>query len=378
MTCLNQASSANVLRCIRAGPFVDGQNYHPEACEPSKEKQQALISHFPVGSVIALEQVGDILNHIQDRQLPIIFFKGIDPVHEFGVSRLISDRVYHLPKLLEKLELFPIQKSHYKLCSFENTTAGMVGLEYHFEASSNEEAQKIAEIFKQKITGVGERLWLVCWEFANEMRNWLFEVNTIDLFKKCYPKRLSHPNGEERKDFLSLIRLLERTKFVLTRNMKKSPITYELPIIQIIARSQASNGWHRRLELQVLHPDAHKDKMAHVGTPFQKSTICLDSADLHLATTLQIRHSQVQGQDILCISLEDLIELANLKGTAKAKMAQAKKLLLAKLGRLKGNGIIKSYSCRLPLNQKEKVHIGFHKKLGVEVTEVGVSSYRKG
>lgn len=331
----------------------------------------AIISQLTSGPVILFDKVGNLLNQIQDYKLPVIFFKGIDPVHEFGISRLISDRVYHLPKLLEKLELFPIQKNHYKLCSSENTSAGSVGFEYHFEASSNTEAQKIAEIFKQKITGVGERVWLACWEFANEIGNWLFEIDTIDLFKKCYPDRISHPNGDERKEFLSLIRLLERTKFVFTRNRKKSPITYELPIIQIIARSQASNGWHRRLKLQVLHPDAHTDKMAHVGTPFQKSTIRLDSADLHLATTLQIRHSQIQGQDILIISLEDLIELANLKRTAKAKMAQAKKLLLAKLGRLKNSGIIQSYSPKLPSNQKEKIHIVFHKKLGVEVTKVG-------
>lgn len=135
-----------------------------------------------------LQTIAEFVDQMHDEKVSCLkkkFFRGIDEKTDIGVSRLISDRVYHLPKLLEKLELNNLRDNSYKLHSHENTSAGVVGLEYFFEASNDEEAQKIAAIFKRKISGVGERLWLASWDIANEAGSWLFEVDTYDLYSKC-------------------------------------------------------------------------------------------------------------------------------------------------------------------------------------------------
>lgn len=190
-------------------------------------------------------------------------------------------------------------------------------------------------------------------------------MDTYDLYQKCYSGRSVHPNGEERKEFFSLIRLLERTKFFLTRqHKKKPPTTYELPIIQIFSFDGClnSNGWPRRLKLQVLPPNALEDKMAFVAVPFHRKTLSLGHNDTHLATMLQTRRSQCKNADCVNFSLQDLIRGAGLQNTAETKMAQAKKLLVSKLERLKESGIIQNYPSKLPTRLCDHVGIKFSSK----------------
>lgn len=289
-------------------------------------------------------------------------FKGVNYPEEIGVSRLLWDRIYHLPKLLEKLELIHIGHNSFQLRAEENTSAGVVGLEYFFEASNDEEASKIASIFKCKIVGVGEHLLLACWDFANHKASWIFEVNTIDLFRKCYPLRKAHPNGEERKDFFNLIRLLERTKLFLTREKKKKvSVTYELPILQIYSfeRSLTLNGWPRRLKLQVIPSAVFEDKMTFLAAPISKSTLDLDIHYIHLANMIQIRRAQCNAAESISFSLGDLLIGARLVNTANIRLTEAKKLLFSKLVRIKSLGIITDYSCQLLSNLQEKIWIYF-------------------
>lgn len=327
-----------------------------------------LLSSHSNKKVITLQNVRVFIDQLHDEESSNLgkkFFKGIEYETEFGVSRLMADRVYHLPKLLEKLELTSDRTNSYRLGAKEDTRAGLVGLDYFFEASNEEEAQKIAEIFKKKITGIGERLLLASWDFANDARSWIFEVDTCDLYRKCYPDRIAHPNGEERREFLNLIRLLERTKFSLVRKPNKkssATTTYELPVLQICSFDGCINlngGWPRRLKLQVLPPSAISDKMSFVGAPIHRSTLRLDHTDINLATMLQTRRSQRRGEDNIRFSLKDLIIVAGLQNTAKKKPAQAIKLLIAKLNRLKEEGIIKSFPNQMPDRLQDPIIIKF-------------------
>lgn len=369
-----------VIRSVDKHKWQEEQN-RLEVLHPTQEEYSDFLTKIQSKSTISIANVTDLIDQIQNNKLSAIkpkFFKGIDHNTEFGVSRIISDRVFHLAKLLEKLNVRPIAQNSYKLHASEVTSAGTVGLEYFFTSSNDEQAEKVASIFKKKIAGVGERLWLACWDIANEAGSSLFVVDSYDLYRKCHPGRKAYPNGEERKEFYNLVRLLECTKFSFTRsNNKKSAATttYELPVIQICSYDGCeSSGWPRRLRLQVL--PTLTDKMAFVAAPIHKNTLHLDSADCHLATILQNRRSQYKSADIISFSVEDLIEHAGLHITAQTKPQQAKKLLLAKLARLKGKGIIKGHSTKLSANSKEKVNIMFHtRKLGVTVPEVGGSSY---
>lgn len=335
---------------------------------PTQDDIEILVSNIQSISTITISTITEFVNQLEDKKHGIIkrkLFKGIDDEVEFGVSRLISDKVYHLPKLLEKLELSSEQNNSYKLYSQTATSIGSLGLGYFFEASHDEEAMNVAAIFKRKISGVGERLWLASWDKANEVGCWLFEVDTYDLYRKCYPERKAEPNGEERKEFFNLIRLLERTKFFFTRknnkDKKKSSITYELPIIQIFSfeGSLNSKGWPRRLKLQVLPPNAHEDKMAHVGAHFHRKTLHLDHSDTHLASMLQIRRSQCKNVDSITLSLEDLIKGSGLQNTYEAKPNRAIKLLGEKLERFKKEGIVQTYPSKLSSNLQDKIIITF-------------------
>lgn len=130
-----------------------------ENLRPTQDDFENLVSKIQSKPSFALATTSEFVDELHNKKLSAKrkFFKGIDYEIEFGVSRLISDRVYHLPKLLEKLELTSVQNKSYKLCAKESTAAGIVGLEYYFEASNDEEAKKVSVIFKQKIAGVGER-----------------------------------------------------------------------------------------------------------------------------------------------------------------------------------------------------------------------------
>lgn len=340
-----------------------------EILKPTQDDFEILVSKIKSNPNVILTTITEFVDQLEDKRQGAVkrkLFKGVDDEVEFGVSRLISDRVYHLPKLLEKLGLKSEQANSYKLHSQATTSVGSVGLEYFFEASNDDEAKNVAAIFKRKIFGVGERLWLASWDIANEAGSWLFEVDTYDLYRKCHPERKAEPNGEERNEFFNLIRLLERTKFNFTRkNKKQSSVTYELPIIQIFSFEGSSNssGWPRRLKLQVLPPSAVADEMAHVGAHFHRKTLHLDHSDIHLASMLQTRRSQCKNADCVMFSLEDLIKGSGLQNTYEAKPNRAIKLLGDKLERFKKEGIIKSYPSKLTSKLKDKIIINFFIKI---------------
>lgn len=343
-------------------------NRRLEGVLPTKEDINLLLAQIhSLGGKISLKSLTEFIDFLQSRKTSktkLKLFKDINEETELGVSRIMSDRVYHLHKLLEKLELSIEKANNYSLRAEADSSSGIIGLEYFFIASSDQEAQKIASMFKEKLVGGGERLWLACWDVAIEAGALTFEVDTMDLYRKCHPDRKANPSSEERKDFFNLIRLLEKTKLLFTRKIrkcKKPPITLELPILFIRSSTDNSKGWPRRLNLQVLMPEV-EDSMAFIATPIQKNTLRLMPKDIHLATMLQTKRSQHPSENTISFTLKDLIEGGGLLKTYNVNSAEAKKLLRAKLSRFKVLGIIKSFPSKFPSALNQKVEIVFFER----------------
>ena len=49
------------------------------------------------------ETIGNLINEIEE--IPSDFYKTVDPKEEFGISRVVADKIYNLPKILENAKL---------------------------------------------------------------------------------------------------------------------------------------------------------------------------------------------------------------------------------------------------------------------------------
>jgi hypothetical protein len=84
-----------------------------------------------------------------------------------------------------------------------------------------------------------------------------------------------------------------------------------------------------------------------VGAGYKHRTLELHADDVLFAQEIQTRKNQMQNAKQLNFDREYLIKLAGLVKTDKAKKAEANKLLIEKLQRLKDKGILKDYPKRI-------------------------------
>lgn len=294
------------------------------------------------------------------------FYKTIDPFYEFGISRFVIDRFYHLPKLLSEPTLTRQPgTTTYIISSKKNDSSGNgICLEHRFQAASEQEATNLAKIIIKQLQGVQHKIWLGAWCLANELKKYTYTCALTELMRLCYPERTTYFQTKEKIEFYEHLKSLENTKIVFTRKRKKSSRSskivedfIEIRALEISKGTRTPNEkYPDSLTITVLNKTSlQNEKMAFVGAGFKHRTLELHADDVLFAQEIQTRKNQKQQAENLNFDRGYLITLAGLTKTDKAKKSRANKLLMEKLQRLKDKGIIIDYPKRIGAHISLKV-----------------------
>ncbi len=298
---------------------------------------------------------------LQSQQMPTALYKSVNPATEFGIARFIADQVNHLPRLLEKAEVRKPKGSANYIIYAEKTLNKEQKLSFNYVlvATSAEEALKIAEKVKKKLTGLGLKIWLVCWEIGNEKKKLSFPVELTEIMRRCHPERKSYFSEKEKEEFYEELKRLKTPEFVLEQNIKKPQdkkdkiLKYNIPMLFISAETGREGKPPQIVQINLFNIQtiAPERKTSYIGAPIKRTTLSLEARDTSLSAWLQIRISQLKGGDKKNktntsshdFHREDLIRAAGLTQTNKSNPWKANTLLLQKLSRYKKSKIIKKY-----------------------------------
>lgn len=283
------------------------------------------------------------------------FYKTVDSKEEFGISRFVADRVYHMPQLLKNIELkrqkgtntYILQSEH------KDSSGNSIRLEHRLLASCSEEATKISEIVVKRLQGVQNKIWMATWQLANQLERFTFTCELTKLMKLCSPERESHFNSAEKIEFYEHLRSLENTKIIFKRKRKKYSrsknkpkeeyMEYEIRLLEIHGKIVAHNSYPNEITLTILNASAFQNEAtAFLGAAIKNKTLELHSDDASFALWIQTRKSQRMGSESIKLDREYLYILTGLQRTSETNRSHANKLLLVKLRRLMDKGILVS------------------------------------
>ena len=185
----------------------DKRRYFDELTQlDMKEKELTSLS---IRRLIAVKD--EISNYYNKNNL--LFYKNLDTKTDFGMTKPVADRVANIPQLLIKSTYEPLIDNSWKLSAkFGKNDELGVELEYTFLASSEEEANKLAEIYKDTIIKGGLKVLLAFWKMANNKSQYTYSAPIRDIMALYSGDRDYRFNMEERKRFWARTRLLENTK----------------------------------------------------------------------------------------------------------------------------------------------------------------------
>jgi hypothetical protein len=278
------------------------------------------------------------------------FYKSIDPSLEFGVSRTVSDKLYHLPKLLVQPQLtWQEGTTTYIIQSSTPDSAGnTITLEHRLHATSHEEAEKIAAIVADRLRGILHKILMAAWKLANDLKQFTFTCELTHLMRLCNPDRTASFQSKDKIEFYEHLRSLENTKIVYSRKdpskSGKKAVTQsiEIRLIEIHNKTGKKEEYPQTITLSVLNaPALQNEKMAFVGAGFKNTTLELHVDDISLAAWLQSRKAQLNNADKTTTIDEDyLFKVAGVEKTALLNKSMARRRLLKKLERYAKQGII--------------------------------------
>ncbi|MBX9744352.1 MAG: hypothetical protein K2X08_03980 [Chlamydiales bacterium] len=336
---------------------------HPDSDDQEDMKISCEISSHPKTyevDEISEKEISEAVETILSgsiEQIHPTFYKNIDPAKEFGVSRFVADRVYHLPKLLENITLSFIQNNTYLIhAESKDPNGNSIRLEHRFKATSAEEAEKLYENINSQLTGVQLKIWLACWKLGDELRRYTYTCQLVDLMKITYSERSGYFSVSEKTEFYEHLKSLEQTKFVFTKpkygsnkqtkstsKKKDHYVSFEIPLLQIVSRIDNEEGkakYPQQITVSIMNLFPHPGKMAFVGAPFKRKTLELHADDTQLATWIQTRKAQRPDEKFITIERGYLIQLASLQRSDAANKTSANQKLLRKLQRIAAKGII--------------------------------------
>ena len=261
------------------------------------------------------------------------------------------DKFYHLPHLLSEPTLTrQLGTTTYIISSKTNDSYGNgICLEHRFQATSPEEATKLAKLIIKRLQGIQHKIWLGAWRLANELKKYTYTCALTELMRLCYPERSTYFQTKEKIEFYEHLKSLESTKIVFTRKRKKSSRSkkevedfVEIRALEISKGTrQPDEKYPDSLTITVLNKaSVQNEKMAFVGAGYKHRTLELHADDVLLAQEIQTRKNQRQDEQHLNYDREYLVKLAGLTKTDKTKKSEANKLLIEKLQRLKDKGIL--------------------------------------
>ena len=296
--------------------------------------------------------------------MPQAFFKNINQSDEFGIERFIFDRMYHLPDLVDGIELSHLGELKYVAQSEKKDSHGnSIKFEHRFLATSDEEAEKLFTSIATKQTGKWQKIFLACWSLGNEKGQFTYSCSLTDLMHKTYPNRTDYFGGNEKVEFYGDLKSLEQTRFVFSKlikkpNRKKDPtLSYILPLISVTHELRENTGdkypEQLTISLRPFDPEPQNEKIYHVGAPIKKRTLELHADDTELASWLQSRKAQNRDNPYVSVDRGFLIKLAGICGTNTQNKTVANKRLITKLQRLQEKGILVD----VPLTIEETVRL---------------------
>jgi len=323
-----------------------------KTCEPVTTLEGKQISTSTIDQVA--QTIGMILTN-ESEEIPSEFYDTVNSKEEFGISRVVADKVYNLPRLLENAQLVRQGDTSTYIIQAEvkDSYNNSIRLEHRLQATSEEEAKRIAHVVLKKLKGIQIKIWTACWKMANTKERLTFTCRLSELMKYCNPSREAHYNSAERLEFYEHLRSLENTKFVYTRNYKernKDKVeSYEIRLLEIHRRSGDKNeGTPQELTMTILNaPALQKQKTTFLGVGIKHKTLELHADDAMLANLIQTRKNQNMKAPYLKFERNSLMEIAGLSLTNKSKKAHANKLLLEKLARLQEKGVILNFPKRV-------------------------------
>nr|MBA3817110.1 hypothetical protein [Parachlamydiaceae bacterium] len=300
-------------------------------------------------SIASVDEVQQAIEAILARKPASIeegFYKTVDSKEEFGISRFVADRVYHMPQLLKNVELKRQKGTNTYILQSEqkkDSSGSSIRLEHRLIASCPEEATKISEIVVKRLQGVQNKIWMAAWQLANQLERFTYTCELTKLMKLCYPERDANFNSSEKIEFYEHLRGLENTKIIFKR--KKSPhsksklreeyIEYEIRLLEIHGKVVAHDSYPNEITLTILNSAAfQKEKTAFLGAAIKNKTLELHSDDVSFALWVQTRKSQRMNENFIKLERDSLYKLAGLQKTSETNRSHANKLLLVKLRRL--------------------------------------------
>jgi hypothetical protein len=265
-----------------------------------------------------IERAVDAILSSSNELVPEDFYKSVKPSEEFGISRFVVDRFYHLPQLLSEPTLTrQPNTTTYIVSSKTNDSSGNgICLEHRFQASSPEEATKLAKLIIKRLQGVQHKIWLATWRLANELKKYTYTCALTELMRLCYPERNAYFQTKEKIEFYEHLKSLENTKIVFTRKRKKSPRSktevedfIEIRALEIAKGTRKPDEkYPESITLTVLNTASlQNEKMAFVGAGYKHRTLELHADDTLLAQVIQTRKNQMQQSKHLKLDREYLI-----------------------------------------------------------------------
>lgn len=285
------------------------------------------------------------------------FYRTINPNDEFGISRFVADRTYHLPKLLSKPELVHQEgtTSYIIQAQINDSYGNNIKLEHRLQALSDEEANKIAHLVIKRLQGIQHKIWMATWKLANKLESLTYTCELTQLMKLTYPNRETYFQTKEKIEFYEHLRSLENTKFVFTKKIikntkskKEEHKSYEIRLLEINTKVGEQEEYPREITLTILNPAAFKNEnTVFLGAAVKNATLELHADDLMLASVIQFRKSQRPKAKVQKWARVDLIHVSGLTASSLKNKTQANKLLLVKLKRLEEKGILEETPQRI-------------------------------
>src|ERR1700722_4680123 len=262
------------------------------------------------------------------------FYKYLNPSEEFGISRFVVDRLYHLPQLLSEpiLSRQPNTTTYMVSSKISDSQRNTICLEHRFQAISPEEATKLAKLIIKQLQGIQHKIWLAAWRLANELKKYTYTCALTELMRLCHPERKAYFQTKEKIQFYEHLKSLENTKIIFTRKRKKSARSkqevedfIEIRALEIAKGTRKPDEkYPESLTITVLNTTSlQNEKTAFVGAGYKHRTLELHADDTMLAQLLQTRKNQMQNSKHLKFDREYLIRLAGLAKTDKVNKAEA-------------------------------------------------------
>ena len=285
-------------------------------------------------------------------KLTAALFKDVDPNKNFGIERFMTDSIYHLENLLKEMELTHIHSTVYEAVGrTSNSKKEEIKLSYTFQASSEEDAQKLLAEYKKIMATKGLKIWMSHWLMANETGKLEYACPMIEIMKRMTEEdRQAFFSTKEKEEHWAITRMLGNSKLRRERKVKKRGSGREVvqwieqPLLEILGGEkelETENKYPTLVAVRVLVP---MDEKGFVPAIYKNSTILLSPSDVFIAFKIQTRATQRgYGSKVLSFDWDFLFEAGNLQTTATSKKAVAKAQTRKKMDRLQKHEIIEKW-----------------------------------